>query len=239
MKKAVLFGILAVAGVATSAQAFNVQVRFVERVGTTDTVIAGNSLTVGAGSTHRIRVQFGVFDDAAGAAPAGGFVGWNLGTQTMTGGTNSRTPGRINPFNFAPAPPGNGTPAADPFMALTTIDNTLGTQSPAWLTFGQPQPPAVIRGLNTFVSTWEFTTVAGMSNYSCTLGGNQVVASNWGIIGTPIPPDDQGNPGSITYAPQTLPPIAFTAVLNFVVPAPGTAALLGLGGLVAARRRRA
>jgi uncharacterized protein (TIGR03382 family) len=264
VKKLALFGILAVAGIATSANAFVVRSQWVFRVGpgadSTFAPVPAGGIDATTGTAYRLRLQFGVFDDAAGPAPAGGYIGWNLGTLTATGGTNTRTNGRLAPFNFAPNPPGNGLPSADPFTALTAIDNTLGTQGtgspgfPAWVCTAPPNqvpnpPPAFIaRGINAFLSTFEITTVAGTSSYSITAGGNNVVASSWGTIGTPTPPDcgdpsdpSDDIPGSILYAPMTLPPITglnAVAQLN-IIPAPGAAALLGLGGLVALRRRRA
>jgi hypothetical protein len=261
-----LIGILAVCGAAATADAFVVREQFAYRVGAgadnTFTVVPtvggvqqlriGAGGDVQAGQTVRIRVRFGVFDDAGGAAPAGGFVGWNIGTIDLTNGqTATRTSGRIAPFNFAPAPPGNGVPAADPFSAITGIDNTLGTQSPSWVCDANgnapAQPPATIRGLNTFVSTYEISTTVGSTEFDALFGGNLVAASGWGVIGTATPPDcgDPGDPsddvaGSVTYAPQTVAPIPATWTLQVrLVPAPGSLALLGLGGLVAGRRRRA
>jgi hypothetical protein len=256
VKKLALFGILAVAGVAASANAYEFRVRFVERVGSADVEIEnGNRITTGIGEERRIRVQFGVFDDAAGAAPAGGYLGWNVGTIAVNGGLggvgnsdefrNSSAGvhngvGRLSPFNFAPASGGaNGLPAGDPFEALTAIDNTLGQQAFVW-TFGNPQPTPVIRGLNTWVSTFEFSVVpnVGANNYTIDFGGNVIAALEWRPVGEPVPPEDPDNPGSVTYAPFADAPRAFSATLNVIVPAPGAAALLGLGGLVAIRRRR-
>lgn len=262
-----LFVLAVVAGAATSANAFQFRARFVERVGNVDTVIAGNELDVALGGVgHRIRIQFGVFDDAGGAAPAGGFVGWNVGTISVSGdpanSQDRRTNGRISPFNFATGSGANGNPppptlagpdaAGFDFQMLTDIDATLGTQSPIWQGCDAngdpvPQPPAVIRGLNTYVSVYEITTTPSLtfSDYTITYSGNLVAASTWNTVGTPQPPDcsDPSNPqpGSVTYAPFPLPPEAFSSVLTVhnAVPGPGSVALLGLGGLIAARRRRA
>jgi uncharacterized protein (TIGR03382 family) len=145
----------------------------------------------------------------------------------------TRTNGRITPWNFAPN--GNGVPAGDPFDALTGIDNTLGTQSPPWP--DGPRPAATVRGLNTFVSTYEITIdpADGFSSYTIDFGGNVLAASAWNVI-QENPPED-GEPGTVVYAPNPTAAVPFTATLN-VVPVPGAAALLGLGGLVALRRRR-
>jgi hypothetical protein len=256
-----LYGILAGAGLgfATAAQAYEIRARWVSRVGAgipIDVVPAAGFDFSGlpAGTAVRFRLQFGVFDDAAGPAPAGGYLGWNVGTLTATGGTNTRTGtggspnGRVSPFNFAPG--GEGVPAADPWMALTGIDNTLGTQPLPWNSIPgnpvpPPAPPPVIRGRNTFVSTWEITTIPGASSYSITAAGNVLGCTVWNIV-QQTPPgagDDEefgtidDVPGSILYAPFADATRPFTSRLD-LIPAPGAFALLGLGGLVAFRRRR-
>ena len=259
MKKLALFGILAVAGAATSANAFEFRCRFVERVGTTDVVLANNTIS-SDGTIRNIRVQFGVFDDAAGVAPAGGYVGWNVGTIAVSGPVDNsderRNPGRLSPFNFAAGPNSNGNaplPAGDPFTMLTEIDNTLGTQSPTWVCNADgtipPQPAATVRGRNTFISTFAFSidpSSPGFAAYTVTIGGNCIGADSWLPVGNPSAPDcgDPSDPaddvaGAVTYAPFPTAPRAISCVLNVVpIPAPGAAALLGLGGLLAARRRR-
>src|SRR6185369_11508813 len=116
-----------------------------ERVGTTDTVLAGNVIDASDRLPHRIRIQFGVFDDGEGAAPAGGYIGWNVGSISVSGTPENsqerRTPGRLSPFNFAASVTANGVPlpsggTADlpgtDWQMLTQIDATLGTQSPPW-----------------------------------------------------------------------------------------------------------
>jgi hypothetical protein len=258
VKKLALFGILAVAGAASSANAFEFRCRFVERIGNQDVVLAGNTIDATDGAVHNIRLQFGVFDDGAGAAPAGGFVGWNVGTLTVSGAASNsderRNNGRLSPFNFASGPNSNGNPplpGGDPFTMLTEIDATLGTQSPIWQGCDAngnpvPQPPAVTRGINSFVSVFAFSIDpnAGASDYTVTAGGNLIGATEWRTVGTPTPPDcsdpNDPQPGSVTYAPFPTAPQAFTCVLNVhaAIPAPGAAALLGLGGLIAGRRRR-
>lgn len=255
MKVRSLIALAAVAGAAASANAFEFRCRFVERVGNTDVVLPGNTIDASTGVARNIRIQFGVFDDATSVAPAGGFVGWNVGTLAVSGpagnSNESRNNGRISPFNFASS--GNGIPAADPFEAVTGIDATLGTQSPIWQCDAAgnapAQPAALVRGRNSFVSVFAIRIDpldVGGSNYTVTAGGNLIGAVSWNTVGTPNAPDcgdpsdpSDDVPGSVTYAPFPTTPSAFTCVLNVVVPGPGSAALLGLGGLIAARRRRA
>jgi len=273
MKARCLFALATVAAAAASANALTFQCRWVERVGSTDFVIGGDGATLDLGSNvgaRRLRLQFSVVDDASGPAPAGGFVGWNVGSLSVSGpaanSADRRTNGRISPFNFASQPTANGNPApaggvnagdavGTDFQNLTDIDCTLGTQSPFWGCIdtdgdGFPDTPAAqpnptIRGRNAFVSVFEITTDVidvGGQNYSITAGGNLIAASEWRTVGTPTPPDcsDPGAPvaGSVTYAPFPTAPTLFTCTLNIRVPAPGATALLGLGGLLVARRRR-
>lgn len=262
MKKLALVGILAVTGAAATANAWEFRMRFIERVGNADgAVLEGDRIEVNPGQEYRIRLQFGVFDTDSGAAPAGGYVGWNVGTITVNGPVDNSDEfrnsaagahngvGRLNPFAFSPASQGaNGLPADDPFTAISGIDNTLGQQAPPWLV-GQDMPRATVRGLNTWVSTYEFSIVPslGFSEYTIDFGGNLIAAEEWRFVGDPIPPDDGGTPGdtsddtpgTVTYAPFATDPVALAKTLTVApIPAPGAAALLGLGGLVALRRRR-
>lgn len=249
---AVAGGMLACCG---TAQAWHFAARFVQRVGTTDIEIPYvdrvQTLVVEPGSETRLRIQFGVFDDAGGAAPAGGYIGWREGTLGLTAGaTATRTPGRLAPFNFAQAAGSNGLPSTDPFAALTGIDNTLGVQNPLWLCgpdgLPLPLPPLVVRGINAFVSTFEFTVAAGSETCTITAGGILHAASDWRVLGNPDPPncgnpDDPSDdvPGSMTYTPFPLPPQFHEWTMSLVVPAPSAGGLLVGFGLVCARRRRA
>jgi hypothetical protein len=220
----------------------------VERVGNIDTPLMDGA-TFLPGSTHRLRAQFGVFDDAAGAAPVGGYIGWNAGTLSNNGvGTWSRTPGRLAPFTFSPNPVANGSPTSDPFTSLTQIDNTLGFQTFAWGCdgAGQPLPPPepIIRGLNQLVSTYEVTVVAPNvpGTMNLTWSGNLFAVMRWNFDQVlSVPPDcDSGEAGTVFYGPIVAPPQTFSASLRMeVVPSPGTGAcvlVLGCGGLI--RRRR-
>ena len=239
-----------------SANAFEFRCRFVERVGNQDVVISNNHLNAVPSVTRNVRIQMGVFDDAAGPAPAGGFVGWNVGTLTVSGPVNNsterRNPGRIAPFTFSQQPNANGNPpapAGDPFTMLTDIDATLGTQSPVWVcTPGgtvPPRPAPVVRGINTFISVFAFSVQAGFENYTVTAGGNLFAAELWQEVGLPLFPDcgDPLDPsddiaGNVTYAPIVTTPQSFSCVLSVTIPSPGAVAPLTLAALIARCRRR-
>lgn len=253
-----LLALCCVGAASTRAQAWEFRCRFIERVGNQNVELPGNTIDASDGAARNIRVQFGAFDDADGPAPVGGFVGWNVGSIAVGGPAGSsderRNAGRIAPFTFAAGPSASGSPPlpdGDPFTMLTEIDCTLGTQSPIWLCgpdgIPPPMPPAIVRGLNTFVSVYAFSIDPrpGATTYDITLGGNLIAASEWRVVSAPPPPDcEPPGPedpplGSITYAPLTTPPRAFSCTLTVVVPSPTSAALSMLGGgLVLVRRRR-
>lgn len=148
----------------------------------------------------------------------------------------------------------NGIPIADPFRALTAIDNTLGFQTFVWN--GVPNgadpgsPPApVIFGRNTFVSTYEIECYLP-SDWATliTPGGNVVTAISWNVYrsASPFPgpdgvfgtPDDV--PGYVIYGPLTPPPMALhgSHLILDSTPAPASASVLGLAALICGRRRR-
>ncbi|MGE3107452.1 MAG: hypothetical protein AB7G11_00625 [Phycisphaerales bacterium] len=262
MLSALLGAATVLAGLTETARGWHFECRFIERVGNMDVLLPGNTIDASNGAARNIRIQFGVFDDADGPAPAGGFVGWNVGTMFVSGPVNNsderRNNGRLAPFNFGPGPNANGNPplpAGDPFTMLTEIDNTLGTQSPIWVCWDPdgdgvyeptPMPQATVRGLNTFVSTFAFSidpAPAGQT-YSITAGGNLIGATEWRVIGNPTPPDcsDEPDPacpfpGSVTYAPFPTPPQAFSCTLAVVVPGPASL-LTVLAGATASQRFR-
>ncbi|MGE3107453.1 MAG: hypothetical protein AB7G11_00620 [Phycisphaerales bacterium] len=242
--------------------AWHFEARFVGRVGSTD-VLIHSPYSIPEDHPTRIRLQFGVFDDASGAAPAGGFVGWNVGTLSITGIGNPlragarRTPGRLAPFNFAAQPNANGDPplpGGDPFGILTSIDNTVGIQSPPWTCvehpLPEPQPPPVIRGLNTFVSVFE-VTLTPLDYYlvfELNFQGNFIAATEWRTVGNPTPPDcgdpddpSDDIPGQVTYAPFPTPGQQFSGSFTFVsngVPGPAGAWVFGLACAAIMTRRR-
>ncbi len=248
-----------------SCHAWHFQARFVQRIGNSD-VLINNGLSIPQNEPTRIRLQFGVFDDASSPAPAGGFLGWNVGFLSITGiqqptrAGAHRTPGRLAPFTFSNQPNANGNPplpGGNPFGSLTSIDNTIGIQSPAWTgcdEFGNPspQPQPISRGINSFVSLYE-VTLTPLDYYlvfNLNFQGNFIAATSWGTVGTPNPPDcgdpddpSDDLPGNVTYAPFALPGQQFSGSFTFVsngVPAPTsviTFSLLSLARLARSRRR--
>lgn len=252
-----LFVVLVVAVLPASyASAWEFRTRFVERIGNQDIPITSNLFYLDSFSPHNIRLQCGVFDDAAGPAPAGGFVGWNVGSMQFSGPQNPdivefrRNPGRLAPFNFNPTPNANGNPPlpnGDPFFSLTDIDATLGLQSLLWVcdAEGNPAPPPapVIRGRNTFVSIYAFSVQAHDFVFgSMRLSGNLIAANEWRGVGAPTPPDcsdpDNPIPGSVNYAPFVAAPQGFESTLFFTVPGAATGWVMVLGGIAGVRRRR-
>jgi hypothetical protein len=259
MNRSLPLALLVLACASSHAAAFEFRCRFVERIGAIDVVLPdsplgpGNYIDASDGLAHRIRIQFGVFDDGAGPAPAGGFVGWNAGMLCVDGCMGMPVPppsnsddsivGRLAPFTFAPGGP------SGPFECQTDIDATLGTQSPIWNCgpggVPLPQPAPVVRGINSYVSVLEFIVDPnpGFVPYTVLANGNLIAATQWLVVGSPTPPDcsDPSNPipGSVTYAPFPTPPQAFECHL-FVncVPTPGSAGILALSALTLRRRRR-
>ncbi|MBC7771677.1 MAG: hypothetical protein H7210_04205 [Pyrinomonadaceae bacterium] len=202
-----------------SAQAWELRARFVERVGNVDIVLPDNRIEASNGRPRRIRLQFGVFDDAHGVAPVGGLFGMIDVSYTSTEFTANRTPGRLPAFA---SPPGaNGEPATDPFVTLTNIDAVVGSQSIIWSCAGgapTPQPAAIVRGRNTFVSVYEITVDP---DFQCTvprftLSGGVVAVGDWSLSGSPVAPIciDPPSPGSVTYIAETLPPVPFSLELR-------------------------
>lgn len=254
-----------------AADAWEFRTRWVQRVGNADIPLTNNVLVAAPGATVRVRMQFGVFDDANGPAPAGGYIGWNVGTlfdSEPTSGVNTRTPGRLSPFTFAPFAYSNGSPTADPWTSLIYIDNTLGWQVFFWN--GIPgtaspaaRPPATVRGFNEYVSTYEFTTVLGnVPSFTITAGGNRIAATNWQsspITTAPDPGDDgifgpgdfnndgiddgaDDIAGTSAWTPAPSQPMSFQSVLAVypaeVVPGPGATVVMLAAAGLVGGRRR-
>lgn len=240
---------VSVAVCSSAASAWHFETRLVERIGNVDMPLADH-VTFDAGTTHRIRIQFGTFDDGDGIAPDGGFVAWNVGSLSTTGGgTWSRTPGRLAPFNFPQQGGANGSPVGDPFTSLTGIDNAMGAQTLPWECdgSGQPLPPPspIVRGRNTFVSTYEISVLTPdfASTMDVTWGGQRIAVREWHFepLLSQQPDCDTGTAGSATFLPLVTQPLLppFTQSLRIqVVPTPAGSALLALGCGFMSRRRR-
>ena len=75
MKSSTIAAAAAALALAPSALAWHFDTRWVERVGNIDILIFPLGLPAPGGTTHRIRLQMGVFDDDQSAAPGGGILG--------------------------------------------------------------------------------------------------------------------------------------------------------------------
>jgi hypothetical protein len=235
----------------SAASAWEYRTRFVERIGSTDFPLVGDMIDASSGEPRRIRIQFGVFDDESEPAPAGGFIGWLLGSITVSGAADNsderRTPGRLTPFNFGEDHERPPRPEGDPFTTIVEIAATLGTQQHSWECDPDgnpsPMPPPFLRGLNSYASIYEVTIDPrpGASSYSLTVGGDLFAAAGWRFVGTPLPPNcdpNDGYPGHVVYAPFPVLSRSFESVFNVMVPAPGSAVLACVACLLATRRRR-
>ncbi|MBC7771035.1 MAG: hypothetical protein H7210_00935, partial [Pyrinomonadaceae bacterium] len=230
-----------------TSSAFEIRSRFVERIGNIDVTLANDSI-VNDGLVRNIRLQFGVFDNDAGPAPAGGFAAWWNGSLSVSGSEAAsdvrRNPGRLAPFDYSTRPNDNGNPplpGGDPFTMLTEIV-AGGGQIVPWICNPDgtptPQPGPIVRGLNSFVSVYAFS-IQGFTGegFTVTAGGKVAGAVYWDErSGHPVPPDcsDPENPipGFAAYVAIPTPIQTFTRTLN-VVPIPAPASLIAVGGVAA------
>lgn len=255
MKK--VLAVLAVAGLASSAmaQSFSFDARVALRQdhtnNSTPTVLPGGVIELEAG-THNLQVLFGAFN-AQGFTNGGlfnflGTVSVADGGAAIQRGTDGFGPGRRAPYNFGPADGATGQQSSLSFDAardlLTPV--TPGTITVPW-NFGDPQPTG--EGLaysgagapDTYHPGYRFSIVITDNTareFELTIGGPMQAIRGW--FGTSvIEPEDEETPGSVTFTPVLFVDGEASATFTIrVIPAPGAAALLGLGGLVAARRRR-
>ncbi len=243
--------------VASSAQAWEFRSRFIERVGVTDVLLPNNTIDASDGRTRTIRVQFGVFDDADGPAPAGGFTGWNAGFLTVSGPEDNsneyRTPGRIAPFNHGGPEQviPQGLPTS-PFTELQFIDARLFDQTPMWNCNPDgsvpPMPLPVARGINTFISIYSFsiTPNPGAVNYTVSAQGELHAAASWTLFGTPVPPSlppggvwpNDCVPGHVVYTQSGVETRLFQNTLTVIVPSPAPLAILLISTTALCHRRR-
>lgn len=260
MRATTITALLAVAGTFATANAYEFRCRWVERIGNQDVELQNSAIETQAGVPRLLRLQVGVFDGIGQPVPVGGLMGWNVGRINRSGNPGladlRRTPGRLAPFTFANQATANGNPplpGGDPFQEITQIDATVASQTLAWRCNPDgsipPPPPAVTRGINTFVSIYaiELTGIVG-SDFQIIAAGNLTAISRWNMFGTPNPPDcgdpsDQSDDiaGTVMYIPEPLTGSPFSCVLNVHnVPGAGAgiAMSLGIGGLAVWRRRR-
>lgn len=239
---------------AEKGSAWEFRTRLVERVGNTDIPIANNILDATDVQPTRVRLQIGMFDDDSGPAPAGGLVGMVDGVIEVLGDPNNsdetRTPGRLAPFNQSNDPPDNGDPplpGGDPFTVLTEINARFMLQAHPWLCGpdGQPlpMPQPTVRGLNSFVSIYEITVDpadVGSVDYAIRFSGSLVATTEWIFLHTPVPPEcDPPTPGFVTYVPLLPNDFGgFQSDLTVLVPAPGALCVGAPLWILALRRRR-
>lgn len=242
MKK--VLAVLAVAGLASSAmaQTFEGRVAFIDHHNPSVTPNINNGATYeynAAGQTGPVTLNFAVM---LGAFNAQGFdnhgmFAW-LGdlSGTGTGFTLGNTPGPRGPFNFSPA--GSGTVSGDG-SAINGIDAVRNPLVSVPWDFGIPNPPApnTSQGRDAYFSTFRFTvTLTDLSVREITFNLNGTMSA---LSGVTFLGGEEGDMANWTLAPAITGIPANGSFTLAIVPAPGAAALLGLGGLVAARRRRA
>lgn len=267
--KTLLCGIVGAAGLAASANAavsWTTQTQF--RQGTAGAVIPGNVFNLTANGTYTFTVMVGIFNfSSSNPSDANyGLYDWTANA-TATGLANAGetlgvTPAssRVAPFNFGPATSFGGTLGGGG-TTITSIDcarDVSGGATAPWLWdsgAGAPGPQPTLPnnpspGSNAFTNVWRFTV-----NVTDFTTGPDIVVSFAGSAG-PITqwvtfgatqPEDEATPGFVSFLGLTrgqadggpLAPYQPFSLTLRRVPAPGAMALLGLGGLIAARRRRA
>lgn len=248
MKK--VLAVLAVAGLASSAmaQSFDGQLGFRLDQGTTNDPVVPNviEVTPGGPGTYSMSVVLGAFN--AQGFTNYGMVNW-LGNLSVAGGGASLSTGGTaaalrGPFTQNPV--GNGIVSPDG-TTISGIDAARPITNVAvpWLD-GQPQPtnpPTFTQGNNAFFQTYRFTLTLSDVNTPrdivITGTGPMQAVSGWTQVG--VNPPEEEVPGSVNWAgtAQVQDDSVAGSFIIRIVPAPGAAALLGLGGLLAARRRRA
>lgn len=229
--------------------------------------IAGNNLLITAAGTYTFYVRVGIFNFSSldTAAANHGLFNWT-GAATVAGLQAGETPAvnaadsRIQPFDYGPATTFGGA-VANAGSSITGINCALdvagGATSP-WLwdtTLGSPSPqptspvdwaggPFADRGINSYTNVWRFTvnvTSFSLPNIVITFTGQAGPVILWSPI-TSTPPADAATPGIVHFIGITPNP-----VLHYYepvqlrlqrIPAPAGAGALGLGCLLAARRRR-
>jgi hypothetical protein len=257
-----VFGILAVVGAAASAtaQTYDVRSRFAQPQGANPSPIT--TLNVSATGTFLFTMQGGIFNaqnfpnqNRPHNPPTSGIEGsgQSTGLIQMLGAINGvlsagstaaysyTIQGRVAPFNFAS---GNGT--AGP-TGITGIDAPRGSVDIVWPADAPTSPLPTPFGVESYANVHRFSIVVSSLGNGGTLtlnfAGTGRAGNGWGILTRTDPDPVGGEDGLTTFVPNpatpTGLPVASTSLVITFVPAPGSLALLGMGGLVAARRRRA
>jgi len=229
-----VLAVLAVAGLASGAMA---QPSFDGTVGFSQGHTLGGPFiteaTVGAG-THQFTVALGAFN-AQGFTNYGMFNWTGNLSETDAGVSLGNSPGNRQPYTQNPV--GNGVVGPTGISGIDAAHNGVINRQVAW-PVGQPMPePPTLEGANSLFRTFRFTvnvTDDTIRDVVISADGIMQAIAGWTVI-------DPGEEGANTIFTATSFVTDATANGSFVlhiVPAPGAAALLGLGGLVAARRRR-
>ncbi|HYE02827.1 MAG TPA: hypothetical protein VD963_06295 [Phycisphaerales bacterium] len=243
MKKVVALLAVAGAAAAANAQTFDAQVRFAQGHTGSPTVLGSIVDITGSPLLHiPLTLQGGAFNavgfDNQGLISLNGQI---TATGLIPGDTlleEADGDGRVPPFNFGPI--GTGTLVSPGLM--TDVNPFRAIQTIVW-PVGAPQPNPDQRGDEAYTNTFRFfLDVADTTtprDIVVTFSGAGEAAANWTVLASTPPDPDEGTPGSVQYAAQPVVDPATTGSVTFrIIPAPGAAALLGLGGLLAARRRR-
>ena len=233
MKK--MLGALVVLGVgaAASAQTFNGRVGFVSgHIAGSGPLLPGDYMATSLG-THQLQLAFGAFD-AQGFTNYGMFNWIGSITLSAPGITIGNAPGNRAPFTISPA--GNGVVGPGGITGIDTARNVINITVPWPEGQPEPPPPTFTQGNNAFFNTFRFTITATQQTQPIVLtatGAMQAI-SGWTFIG--------GEPGEVaTYTATSFVTdqmVSASLIVHTFIPGPGAAAVLCLGGLAAARRRR-
>ncbi len=222
---------------------------------------------VSVAGVYSVTVQVGIFNltgQGAGQSNQGLFNWAARGATTgfAAGETLEVTPAtsRIAPFGYGPSTAfggavvnggtgldGNAVTAGSKIQASRDV---AGGASAVWAV-GAPQPTGPTPGAlgnDAFTNVFRFRiniTSAVGSNVVTTFSGEAGPVIQWSPFNITPPDEELGEPGSVTFlgitapTPNVLRPFTDAGFTMPRVPTPGATALLGLGGLLAARRRRA